>query len=67
MDTVRKANIGKVIRLVTSEGWASGDFEIDADWHERAVRLVQLVAANHGLSDEAVALAKDMLEDLEAV
>ncbi|MFN2569553.1 MAG: hypothetical protein ABR564_08135 [Candidatus Dormibacteria bacterium] len=67
MDPSRKDKVSKVIRMVTSGGWASGDLEIAADWHDRAVRLVHLVAANQGSDKEARELAKDMLDDLDAV
>lgn len=59
--------MGKALRLLASEGWASGDAEIDLDWHERAVRLANLVAEGRGGADESVALAGAMLSDLRAM
>lgn len=67
MDEERKGRIGKMIRLVASEGWAEGALEIDADWHERAVQLVRLVVADQGAGPEAHQLARAMLDDLESV
>lgn len=61
-----KGKIGRVLRMIASEGWAEEDPDIVAALLDQARHLATLVIADAQVSAEIRSVAEDLLERLKS-
>jgi hypothetical protein len=61
-----KKNVGRVLRLIASGGWAEQDPDIVAELLDAAHDLATLVIADEGASAEVRSAAADFLDRLRS-
>jgi hypothetical protein len=61
-----KQNVGRVLRMIASEGWADQDPDIVAELLDAAHDMATLVIADRGASAEVRSLAQDFLDRLRS-
>jgi hypothetical protein len=61
-----RTNVGRVLRLIASEGWAEQDPDIVAELLDTAHDMATLVVADEGASAEVRSVAQDFLDRLRS-
>jgi hypothetical protein len=61
-----KKKVGRVLRLIASEGWADQDPDIVAELLDAAHDMAALVVADEGASAEVRSVAQDFLNRLRS-
>jgi hypothetical protein len=61
-----KRNVGRVLRLIASGGWAEQDPDMVAELLDAAQEMAILVVADEGASAEVRAVAEEFLDRLRS-